>query len=54
MKIKTLLAALALSVTPAIAMAMCSGYGHSETANQCGQGQAWDAAAEKCVAVTTS
>lgn len=54
MKLKTLLAALALSVTPAVAMAMCSGYSHSDTANQCGVGQVWDANAEKCVASTTS
>lgn len=54
MKLKTLLATLALSLTPAVAMAMCSGYGHSDTANQCGSGQVWDLDAEKCVAVTTS
>ena len=54
MKLKTLLAALALSISPAVAMAACSGYGHSDTVNQCGAGQMWDIDAEKCVAITTS
>lgn len=51
---KTLVTALVLSLTPAMALAWCSGYGQSTTANQCGEGQTWDADAEACVAITTS
>lgn len=50
MKIKILLAAVALAFSPAVAMAACAS--HSQSANQCAQGQVWNAETQQCV--TTS
>ncbi|MGG7645864.1 hypothetical protein ACQ5SP_13730 [Rhodovulum sp. YNF3179] len=54
MQIKTLIVAAALTLSPAVAMAECS-WGHkSNTASQCGEGQAWDSDKGACVDLTTS
>lgn len=50
MKIKIFLAAVALALSPTVAMAACAS--HSQSANQCAQGQVWNGEAQKCV--TTS
>lgn len=50
MKIKILLAAVVLALSPTIAMAACAS--HSQSASQCAQGQVWNAEMQKCV--TTS
>lgn len=54
MKVKTLLTAAVLAVAPVIAFAGCNGYGHSETANSCSEGQIWDVASQSCVSTSTS
>ena len=54
MKVTTLLTAAVLAFTPALAFAGCSGYGHSETANSCADGQLWDVASQSCVTTSTS
>lgn len=51
---KTLLAACALAFAPALAFAECSGYGHSTTASQCGDGMIWDLNTQSCITSTTS
>ena len=54
-KTKTLLAALALTVAPTLAMAMgCSGYGHETPAQSCIAGTAWDADKGACVPVNAT
>ena len=45
---KTILAALVLTVAPAIAMAECS-YGKQAQTATCADGSKWDASAGKCV-----
>jgi hypothetical protein len=52
MKLKTLLAALALTVTPVFAFAQCGG--HSEASMSCMDGKTWDAASSTCVDKSTS
>lgn len=54
MKLKTLLAALALTVTPAIAMAECSWGKHEQITMSCADGAQWDAEKQTCVPTTTS
>jgi len=54
MKLKTLLAALALTVTPAIAMAECSWGKQEQMTMSCTEGTQWDADAQTCVPTTTS
>ena len=55
MKTKTLLAALALSVAPTLALAMgCSGYDHTTSAQSCIQGTVWDSEKGACVPLSTS
>lgn len=51
---KTLLTTLAILLSPAMAAATCSGFGHADSANQCAAGQVWDAESNSCVAVTSS
>lgn len=48
MKTKTLLAALALTLAPAIASASCAGKAHMQTAS-CQSGTTWDAEKSACV-----
>ena len=50
MKARTVLAALALALTPGLASAMCGGEGHIKTSSPCGEGMVWDAAAGICTA----
>jgi hypothetical protein len=50
MKIKTLLAVLALSFTPGLAMASCTGEDHA--AMSCAEGHSYDQATKSCVPVT--
>ena len=55
MKIKTLLAALAITAAPTLAMAECNwGKSHETTAMSCAEGSAWDAASQTCVPVASS
>ena len=53
MKLKTLLAALALTVAPAVAMAECFG-DHQQVTMSCAEGTQWDADKQTCVPTTTS
>ncbi|WGW03249.1 chitin-binding domain-containing protein [Tropicibacter oceani] len=50
MTIKTLIAAAALAVVPALGFAACSG--HSEQAMTCAEGSAYDADTGTCKVVT--
>ena len=45
--IKTLLAAAALSLVPAVSMAMCAGKSHQ--AMSCADGMVWDSEQQTCV-----
>ena len=50
---KTLFATLVLATLPSFGFAMCSGYGHEQTASMsCAEGMVWDAATQTCVKVT--
>lgn len=54
MKMKTLLAALALTLAPGLAVAMCSGnYQKDEVAMTCAAGTTWDSEMQRCVATTS-
>ncbi len=53
MKLKTLLAALALTVSPVIATAACFD-SHADATMSCAEGSQWDAEAKTCVPKTTS
>jgi hypothetical protein len=53
MKLKTLLAALALTMTPALATAACFD-NHEQVTMSCTEGTQWDAASQTCVPVTSS
>lgn len=53
MKLKTLLAALALTITPALAMAECS-WKHEQVTMSCAEGTQWDAASQSCVPTASS
>lgn len=55
MKIKVLLAALVLSMSPALAMAEGCFFGHAteEATMSCAQGTTWDAASASCVPVVS-
>ena len=52
MTIRIAMTALALTLFPALAQAMCSGQSHE--AQSCVAGTVWDAAAGKCVDQATS
>lgn len=52
MKLKTLLAALALTMAPALATAQCFDKSEQVTMS-CTEGTQWDAAAQTCVPVVT-
>ena len=52
MSIKTVLAALALVLSPTLALA--NGCQWEKTADQCGEGQSYDAASGTCVDKATS
>lgn len=54
MKLKLALAAIALSLTPALASAMCSGMMPETTASSCMAGQVWDADTATCMDPATS
>lgn len=54
MRIATLLAALAISVSPAVALAACTGHAKDDTAMSCAEGTTFDAEAGRCVPQTTS
>jgi hypothetical protein len=55
MKIKMLLAALAMTAAPTLAIAECSwGKAHETTAMSCVEGMTWDAATQACVPVASS
>ncbi len=49
MKLKIALAALALTLSPAIASAMCSSMKPAQTASACADGQVFDADSQTCV-----
>jgi len=51
MKLKTLLAALALSAAPSFGIAMCSGDSHQ--AMSCAEGTVWDSETNSCVQQVT-
>ena len=52
MKLKILLAALALTTTPALAMSDCSK--QEQVTMSCTEGTQWDAASQTCVPTTSS
>lgn len=53
MKTTALLATLAAFMLPGVASAMCTGYGHSETASMsCAKGTTYDSDTNSCVTVT--
>jgi hypothetical protein len=55
MKIRLLLAALAITAAPTLAIAECSwGKAHETTAMSCVEGTSWDAASQTCVPVASS
>lgn len=51
MKIKTLIAAMALATLPAASYAMCAGKSHQ--AMSCAEGTMWDAASQTCIKQVT-
>jgi uncharacterized protein YdeI (BOF family) len=53
MKLNTLLAALALTMTPALASAMCADKQEQVTMS-CSEGTQWDAASQTCVPTASS
>jgi len=53
MKMKTLLAALALTMTPALATAACFDK-HEQVTMSCTEGTQWDAASQTCVPTVSS
>jgi hypothetical protein len=53
MKLKTLLAALALTITPALAFAQCMGK-HEQVTMSCAEGTQWDATTQTCVPTASS
>ncbi|MFN3953733.1 MAG: hypothetical protein ACK4LQ_04710 [Pararhodobacter sp.] len=53
MPFKTLLAALALSMAPSLALAMGCGDLRQTTAS-CAEGQVWDSASQSCVTPVSS
>jgi hypothetical protein len=53
MKLKTLLAALALTITPALAMADCS-WRSEQVTMSCAEGAQWDETTQTCVPTVTS
>ncbi len=53
MKLKTLLAALALTMTPALAMAECS-WKNEQVTMSCAEGTQWDATTQTCVPSVSS
>lgn len=54
MTIKTLLAVLALSLTPALASAQCMGSKAKITASACGDSMVYDSTTKSCVLKPTS
>lgn len=54
MKMKMLLAALAITAAPGLAFAQCSWGKAHETAMSCAEGSAWDAESRSCVPVASS
>lgn len=53
MKLKTLLAALALTTVPALAMADCS-WSREQVTMSCAEGSQWNAETQTCVPVVSS
>ena len=51
---KALTIAAALTLTPGLALAMCSGAKHEQQAQSCATGAAWDAASQSCKPVASS
>lgn len=49
MNLKIALAALALSLSPALASAMCSDMRPAQTASMCAEGQVYDADSATCI-----
>lgn len=54
MKVKILIAALALAAAPSLAFAGCGWKNVEQTASQCEQGQTWDAGSQTCIAPVNS
>ena len=53
MRVRLLIATLAVAATPGLALAMCSGYGHEKVTMSCPDGQAFDAETSTCKALPT-
>ncbi len=53
MRVRLLLAATVLAVSPGLALAMCSGYGHEQVTMSCPEGQTFDTATESCKPLPT-
>ncbi|MEO1734400.1 MAG: hypothetical protein AAFR45_12355 [Pseudomonadota bacterium] len=54
MTMKTVLAALALTTLPAVAMAECNWGHYKQQAQSCVAGMSWDADKQACVPVASS
>ena len=54
MKVKLFVAAVALSLAPGVAAAMCSWERTQQSASTCEQGTTWDAETQTCIAPVSS
>ncbi len=54
MKLKIAVTALVISLSPAIASAMCSSIAPAQTASSCLEGQVWDAESATCITPMSS
>ncbi|MEM9757385.1 MAG: hypothetical protein AAF914_15390, partial [Pseudomonadota bacterium] len=54
MRLKTLITAFFLALTPAAAFAEGCSWGHIETTSSCAEGATWDAEAGACVPIVSS
>ncbi len=54
MKLKIAVTALVISMSPAIASAMCSSMKPQQTASSCAEGQVWDSESATCITPLSS
>jgi hypothetical protein len=54
MKIKTIVAAALLALSPGLAFASCFGEHTNQQAMSCGEGMVWDAATQSCTEQVSS